>query len=113
MFSGAHMVIYSADAEADRKFFRDVLGFANVDAGGGWLIFALPPGEAAFHPGDNPDVQELYLICEDVAATRADLQTAGVTCDPVRDEGWGLLSGFRLPGGGRIGFYQPRHARPD
>jgi catechol 2,3-dioxygenase-like lactoylglutathione lyase family enzyme len=112
LFSGAHTVIFSRDAEADRAFLRDVLGFAHVDAGGGWLIFALPPGEAAIHPDDTRTSQELYLICEDVAAAVAALEANGVQAAPVTDEGWGLLSAFTLPGGSRIGFYQPRHPGP-
>ncbi len=111
MFIGAHLVIFSADAEADRAFFRDVLGYAHVDAGEGWLIFAMPPAEAAFHPGEGPGRHEIYLMCEDVAATRDALSAKGVECDPVRDEGWGMLSALTLPGGGKLGFYQPRHPR--
>jgi hypothetical protein len=112
VFSGAHTVIYSGDATADRDFCRDVLGLPHVDSGGGWLIFALPPAEVAMHPHDSARVHELYLICDDVAATIRELSARGADCAPVTDEGWGLLSGFRLPGGATIGFYQPRHARP-
>lgn len=112
MFNGAHVVIYSKDAEADRRFFRDVLQMRNVDAGGGWLIFALPSAEAAFHPHDSSRAHELYFMCDDVESCRQQLAKHGVACAPVSDEGWGLLSSFRLPGGGSIGFYQPRHARP-
>ncbi len=112
MFNGAHTVIYSTDAEADRDFFRDVLGFDHVDTGGGWLIFALPPGEAAIHPHERSGDHELYLMCDDIEAARLELAAKGVTsADPV-DEGWGLLSSFQLPGGSTVGFYQPRHARP-
>ncbi len=109
MFNGAHIVIYSRDAEADRAFFRDKLGYANVDAGDGWLIFKMPPAEAAFHPSETDGSESLYLMCEDVQATADRLDDLGVRTDPVRDEGWGLFSAFELPGGGRIGFYQPRH----
>ena len=112
MFSGAHVVIYSKDAAADRKFFRDVLGFKAVDAGDGWLIFALPPGEAAFHPGEENDTHELFLMCEDLKATMAELKRKGVLCGEVHTAGWGAVTNFKLPGGGKIALYQPRHARP-
>jgi catechol 2,3-dioxygenase-like lactoylglutathione lyase family enzyme len=112
MFNGVHTVIYSRDAEADRAFLRDVLGLPHVDAGGGWLIFALPPGEVAIHPHAAAAGPALYLICDDVAAAAAALRARGVEPLPVSDEGWGLLSGFTLPGGADIGFYQPRHPRP-
>jgi len=109
MISGAHMIIYSADAEADRAFFRDVLGFRSVDAGHGWLIFALPPAEIAFHPAAESGKHEIYLMCDDVAATVQTLGRQKVQCDPVADLGWGLLTHLSLPGGGRLGLYQPKH----
>jgi predicted enzyme related to lactoylglutathione lyase len=109
MISGAHMIIYSVDVEADRAFFRDVLNFPSVDAGEGWLIFALPPAEIAFHPADQNGKHEIYLMCDDVAATVQTLEKRKVKCDPVADLGWGLLTHFSLPGGGRLGLYQPRH----
>ena len=109
MFNGAHIVIYTADAEADRAFFRDLLGMRYVDAGDGWLIFALPPAEMAMHPAIGAS-QELYLTCTDVAAVKTALEAKGVSCTDITDEGWGLLSAFALPGGGRLGFYQPKHA---
>lgn len=109
MISGAHMIIYSADAEADRAFFRDVLGFASVDAGEGWLIFALPPAEIAVHPSDRNGKHEIYLMCEDVEATIRMLAAHRVPCDPVTNQGWGLLTHLSLPGGGKLGLYQPRH----
>lgn len=112
MFSGAHVVIYSKDAAADRKFFRDVLGFKSVDAGDGWLIFALPPGEAAFHPGEENDSHELFLMCDDLKSTMAELKKKGVACGEVHSAGWGAVTNFKLPGGGKISLYQPRHARP-
>lgn len=112
MFSGAHVVIYSTNAEADRAFLRDVLAFPHVDVGGGWLIFALPPAEVAFHPHERSQAHEIYLMCDDIEACRKTLAKAGVSSTDVVDEGWGLLSSFTLPGGGTIGFYQPRHARP-
>ena len=111
MFNGAHVVVYSTNAEADRKFLKDVLEFSHVDAGGGWLIFALPPSEVAVHPHERSQAHELYLMCDDIERCRALLREAGVTSSGVTDEGWGLLSSFTLPGGSTIGFYQPRHAR--
>jgi catechol 2,3-dioxygenase-like lactoylglutathione lyase family enzyme len=110
MVSGAHVVIYSKDAEADRAFFRDLLGFASVDAGQGWLIFALPPAEAAFHPAGENDRHELYLMCRDLSAEMAVLQAKGVRCSEVHKERWGSITRIDLPGGGRIGLYQPAHA---
>jgi catechol 2,3-dioxygenase-like lactoylglutathione lyase family enzyme len=108
---GAHVIVYSADAEADRAFFRDVLGLASVDSGGGWLIFRLPPAEVAVHPAETSGAVELYLVCDDVEATVADLEGRGVVVEgPVSDEGWGRLVTIRLPGGGRLGLYEARHA---
>lgn len=109
MISGAHMIIYSKDAEADRAFFRDVLGFPSVDAGEGWLIFALPPAEIAFHPAQENGKHEVYLTCDDVVATIQSLERQKVKCDPVAELGWGLLTHLSLPGGGRLGLYQPKH----
>jgi catechol 2,3-dioxygenase-like lactoylglutathione lyase family enzyme len=110
MISGAHMIIYSTDADADRAFFRDVLGFPNVDVGGGWLIFALPPAEVAVHPAEQNGRHEIYLMCDDVEATIGDLKARGISSAPVSDQGWGLLTEITLPGGGKLGLYQPRHA---
>ena len=112
MITGMHAIIYSRDAEADRAFFRDVLGFPSVDAGGGWLIFAVPPSEVAFHPANENGKHELYLMCDDVEAEKARLGMTGAVCSPVSDEGWGLLTTIRLPGGGNLGLYEPRHAIP-
>src|ERR1700688_2639039 len=112
MISGAHMIIYSADAEADRAFFRDVLGFPSVDAGRGWLIFALPTAEAAFHPAEGSDRHELYLMCDDLKAEMAALSAKGVECLDALEERWGSITKIRLPGGGQIGLYQPKHPRP-
>ncbi len=109
MISGAHVIVYSKDPEADRGFFRDVLGFPAVDAGHGWLIFALPPAEAAFHPAEANDRHELYLMCDDLAAEIAKLQTNGVACSDVHQERWGSLTSITLPGGGKLGLYQPKH----
>jgi catechol 2,3-dioxygenase-like lactoylglutathione lyase family enzyme len=111
MIRGAHVILYSADSEADRAFLRDVLGLASVDSGGGWLIFQLPPAEAAVHPAEVSGATELYLVCDDVEATVADLTSRGVEFDgPITDQGWGRLVTIRLPGGGRMGIYEARHA---
>ena len=109
MIFGAHVVIYSKDAEADRAFFRDVLGFHSVDAGHGWLIFALPPAEAAFHPSDGNIGHELYLMCSDLKAEIASLAKRNVHFSEVEEARWGSITKLRLPGGGWIGLYQPRH----
>ena len=112
MLTGAHAIIYSTDAEADRAFLRDVLGFPNVDAGDGWLIFALPPAEVAIHPGDENDRHELYLMTDDVEALVASLKGQGIAASPLADRGWGVLTQVTLPGGGTLGVYQPRHRSP-
>src|SRR4029453_10944263 len=112
MIIGAHSILYSTDAEADRAFLRDVLGLPSLDVGQGWLIFGLPPAEVAVHPGEENDVHELYLMCDDVGGFVAGLEKRGVDCGPVLDRGWGLLTQAALPGGGKLGVYQPRHARP-
>ena len=109
MIFGAHVIVYSKDANADRAFLRDVLGFSSVDAGHGWLIFALPPAEAAFHPDEKNDRHELYLMCDDLKATMESLQEHKVKLGAVKKERWGILTGLTLPGGGRIGLYEPRH----
>lgn len=111
MITGAHVIVYSSDAEADRAFFRDVLEYPNVDAGGGWLIFKLPPAEVAVHPSEAAGPHELYLMCDDVTATVRRLADKGVRCGPVKDEGWGLLTSIALPGGGELGLYEPRHPK--
>jgi catechol 2,3-dioxygenase-like lactoylglutathione lyase family enzyme len=109
MINGAHVIIYSKDAEADRSFFKDVLGFHHVDAGHGWLIFALPPAEVACHPGDENDQHELYLMCDDLAAMMSALDAKGINCSEVEEPPWGRLTRITLPGGGKLGLYQPRH----
>ena len=109
MISGAHVVICSKDAEADRAFFRDVLGFKSVDAGHGWLIFGLPPGEAAFHPSDENGLHELYFICDGLKAEMTSLAKKGVKCSEVEEARWGSITKMRLPGGGEVGLYQPKH----
>lgn len=110
--NGAHVVIYSKNAEADRVFFPDVLRFPSVDAGHGWLIFAKPPLEAAFHDSKNNDQHELYLMCHDIGASLKDLKSKNVKVSVVKEERWGKLASFTLPGGGRIGIYEPKHASP-
>src|SRR6185369_955196 len=112
MIHGAHVIIYSTDAEADRAFFRDVLKYPFADAGHGWLIFALPPAEVAVHPGEKNDTHELYLMCDDVNALVAEMKERNIECSPVSEQGWGSLTQLTLPGGGKLGIYQPRHASP-
>ena len=112
MITGAHSIIYSKNPEIDRAFLRDVLGLPNVDVGGGWLIFGLPPAEVAVHPSDENGVHELFLICDDVQAFIAEMKDRGIVCGPVQNPGWGMLTEVKLPGGGKLGVYQPRHARP-
>ena len=109
MVFGAHVIVYSKDAEADRAFLRDVLGFHSVDAGHGWLIFALPPAEVACHPAEANDRHELYLMCDDLKAEIASLGAKGVQCSKVHEERWGSITMVRLPGGGQLGLYQPTH----
>jgi catechol 2,3-dioxygenase-like lactoylglutathione lyase family enzyme len=109
MIFGAHVIIYSKDAEADRAFFRDVLGFSFVDAGHDWLIFALPPAEAAFHPHDVNDAHELYFMCDDLRAEIASLRERNVLCSEIQEARWGSITTMQLPGGGKIGLYQPKH----
>jgi len=110
MFNGAHVILYSAAPEEDRAFLRDVLGFAKVDAGHGWLIFKLPPAEVAVHPAEGPPHHELYLMCADVEATLGKLTAAGATvATQVTDQSWGRLAEIRLPSGTPLGMYEPRH----
>jgi catechol 2,3-dioxygenase-like lactoylglutathione lyase family enzyme len=109
MISGAHIVLYSKDAEADRAFLRDALGFQSVDAGHGWLIFALPPGEAAVHPAAESGAHELYLMCDDLNAEIATLASKGVKCSQIDEQRWGSITKIALPGGGQLGLYQPKH----
>lgn len=111
MITGAHVIVYSTDAEADRAFFRDVLKFPAVDAGHGWLIFALPPAEAAFHPAEKNDAHELYFMCDDLRATMESLAQQKVKCGAVHEERWGSVTTISLPGGGKIGLYQAKHPK--
>ena len=113
MITGVHGIIFSEDAEADRAVFRDVLTLTSVDAGDGWLIFALPPAELAVHPSDGGSRHELYLMCDDVESTVDELSAKGVEfTGPITDQGWGLLTAIKLPGGGELGLYEPRHPSP-
>jgi catechol 2,3-dioxygenase-like lactoylglutathione lyase family enzyme len=113
VIAGAHTIIYAADAEKARAFFRDVLGFANVDAGDGWLIFALPPGELAFHPDKGPGHHEVFLMCHDIELTVKELMAKGVEfVSPISDVRWGTMSRLKIPGGGEIGLYEPKHPSP-
>ena len=112
MIIGAHSIIYSTNAEADRALLRDVLHLPNVDVGDGWLIFGLPPSEVAIHPSEKDNVHEFYLMVDDIKAFVREMEKQRVNCEPVQDMGWGLLSQLVLPGGGKLGVYQPRHARP-
>ena len=109
MIFGAHVIVYSKDSTADRVFLRDILGFASVDAGHGWLIFALPPAEVAVQPSEEDDRHELYLMCDDLKAQILALKDKGVECSEVREARWGSITKIRLPGGSEVGLYQPRH----
>jgi catechol 2,3-dioxygenase-like lactoylglutathione lyase family enzyme len=112
VIAGAHTIVYADDADTARTFFRDVLRLDAVDAGDGWLIFALPPGELACHPGEAGR-HELFFMCRDIQATVEELEQRGVEFTTgITDEGWGLLTRFRVPGAGEIGLYEPRHASP-
>jgi len=111
MINGAHVIIYSKDADADRAFLRDVLKLSHVDVGGGWLIFALPPSEVAVHPAGESH-HELYLMCDSLNAFIAGMKQRGIACSDPQDMDWGVLTEITLPGGGKLGVYQPRHARP-
>jgi catechol 2,3-dioxygenase-like lactoylglutathione lyase family enzyme len=112
MIFGAHVIVYSNDAAADRAFFQEVLGFSAVDAGDGWLIFALPPAELAVHPADEGIRNELYLMCTDLKAEMTALESRGVRCSEVEEARWGSVTRIRLPGGGEVGLYQPNHPSP-
>src|SRR5262249_47252843 len=113
VITGVHAIVFSPDAEKVRRFFADVLGMPSVDAGGGWPIFALPPAELAVHPSDGEEQHQLYLMCDDIHATLAELSGKGVeVAQEVADRGWGLLAAIRLPDGAELGVYQPRHPSP-
>jgi predicted enzyme related to lactoylglutathione lyase len=113
VINGVHAIVFSPQAEQVRAFFADVLGLSSVDAGRGWLIFALPPAELAVHPADGDPRHELYLMCDDIEATVAELRDKGVEiAREVTDQGWGLLATIRLPDGGELPIYEPRHPSP-
>lgn len=113
MITGAHAIIFTPDADGTRAFLRDVLGLPSVDAGDGWLIFALPPAELAAHPAEGAPRHELYLMCDDIRATIAELEGRGARFTRgVSDAGWGLVTALELPGGGELPLYEPRHAGP-
>jgi catechol 2,3-dioxygenase-like lactoylglutathione lyase family enzyme len=113
VITGVHAIVFSPEAEKARAFFADVLNLPSVDAGGGWLIFALPPAELAVHPADSGTRHELYLMCDDIHATLAELRTKGVeAARDISDQGWGLVAAIRLPDGSEFPIYQPRHPSP-
>ena len=112
MISGVHAIVFSKVAQADRTFFRDIFGFQSVDAGKGWLIFALPPAEVAFHPSDENGVYELYFICDDLQSEMSLLAKKDIKCSRVKEAPWGFSTQIRLPGGGEVRLYQPKHPRP-
>jgi catechol 2,3-dioxygenase-like lactoylglutathione lyase family enzyme len=110
MITGLHTLLYSTDADGTRSFFRDVLGFRSVDAGGGWLIFALPPAELGIHPAENQQGPELYFTCDNLERTVAELRSKGVEITrAISDQGWGRLTAVAIPGGIEMGLYEPRH----
>ena len=112
MISGVHTIIYSKNAEADKAFFRDILKLTNVDVGHGWLIFGLPPSELAVHPSSENEQHEIYLMCEDINLLVQQMNEYKITCSEIRNQGWGELVELTLPGGGKLGVYQPKHERP-
>ena len=112
MIVGAHSILYSRKPEADRAFLRDVLRLPNVDVGDGWLIFGLPPAEVAIHPSTNDERHDFYLMCADIDLFVEAMSEHGIACSAVQEMGWGRLTQLSLPGGGKIGVYQARHARP-
>ena len=112
MISGAHVMIFTRDEDADRAFLRDVVGLPCIDSGGGWLIFKLPPAELGVHGGDRNDVHELYLICDNLDDEMARLADRGASCGEFMTASWGRATSIPLPGGGKLGLYEARHARP-
>ena len=106
---GMHALMYSTKDDATRKFFRDILGFSAVDAGRGWLIFAMPPTELAIHPTEDKEYHELYLMCDDIDATRAELEAKGVKMSAVQEQPWGRVTQIKLPSGEELGMYEPKH----
>jgi hypothetical protein len=112
MITGAHSIIYSSNVEADRNFFKDVLKFPNVDIGHGWLIFGLPPSEIAVHPSTQGELHEFYLLCDDIQTFVKEMAGYKITCTAVETQRWGILTYLTLPGGGKLGVYEPKHERP-
>ena len=112
LISGAHVMIFTRDEDADRAFLRDVLEIPCIDSGGGWLIFKLPPAELGVHGGDSNDLHQLHLICDDLDSAVEVLAGKGVACDEPRSASWGRFTAVPLPGGGKIGLYEAHHARP-
>jgi predicted enzyme related to lactoylglutathione lyase len=113
VITGVHAIVFSQEAEKVRAFFADVLGLPSADAGGGWLIFALPPAELAVHPAEGDSHHELYLMCDNIQGTLAELMAKGAeVARDVSDQGWGLLAAIRLPDGSELPIYEPRHASP-
>jgi hypothetical protein len=112
MIIGAHSIIYSRKPDADRAFLRDILGLPHVDVGEGWLVFGLPPAEVAIHPSTKNNIHEFYLMCNDIQAFLAAMRQKDISCGPIQRTGWGVLTQIKLPGGGKLGVYQPLHARP-
>jgi len=112
MTTGVHFILYSKDAEVDKAFFRDFLKLANVDVGRGWLIFGLPPSELAVHPSPDNDHHEIYLMCDDIKTFVQQMMKQKIACSEIQNQGWGELVQLTLPGGGKLGVYQPRHERP-
>ena len=113
MTTGIHLILYSKDAEADKIFFRDILKFTKVDVGHGWLIFGLPPSELAVHPSETNGQHEIYLMCDDIKTFIQQMSKQKIVCSEIQNQSWGQLVQLSLPGGGKIGVYQPRHARPE
>ena len=112
MINGAHVILYSKDADADRAFLRDVLDLPHVDVGHGWLIFGLPPSEVAVHPAENGGSHELFFMCENVDTLVAKMTERGIACAGIDETGWGRVTKITLPGGGEVGVYEPKHERP-
>ncbi len=112
MITGAHTIIYSKHPDADRTFFRDILKLSSVNLGDNWLIFALPPSELAFHPSESNSIHEFYLMVDNIELFTSRMTAQGVGCTPIATREWGLLTELTLPGGGKLGVYQPLHARP-
>jgi hypothetical protein len=113
MITGAHSIIYSSDAKADMEFFKNVLKFNNVDVGHGWLIFGLPPSEIAIHPSVENGLYEFYLLCDDIEAFIKEMINHDIVCSAVDTQRWGKITRLTLPGGGKLGVYEPMHARPE